>query len=103
MISPGKSAIGSDYKSLENRLSSAINLRFGLPTEIPEKIKKQIKKADKISAWIEAIQIAGFSKNEADKLFGAVDTKEIDGFSIRLRPPIEVRENYISRFNELII
>ena len=103
MISPVKSAIGSGYQSLENRLSSAINLRFGLPAKIPDKIKKQIKKADKISAWIEAIQIAGFTKNEADKLFGVVDTKEIDQFSIRLRPPIEVRENYISRFNELII
>ena len=103
MISPVKSAIGSGYQSLENRLSSAINLRFGLPTKIPDKIKKQIKKADKISAWIEAIQIAGFTKNEADKLFGVVDAKETDRFSIRLRPPIEVRENYISRFNELII
>jgi len=49
MISPVKSAIGSDYQSLENRLSSAINLRFGLPTKLPENIKKQIKKADKIS------------------------------------------------------
>ena len=103
MISPVKTAIGSDYKSLENRLSSAINLRFGLPTEIPEKIKKQIKKADKISAWIEAIQIAGFTKNEADKLFGVVDNNNIDHFSIRLRPPLEVRESYILRFNELII
>ena len=103
MISPVKSAIGNDYKSLENRLSSAINLRFGLPAKIPEKIKKQIKKADKISAWIEAIQIAGFTKNEADKLFGFVDAQQTDQLSIRLRPPIEVRENYISRFNELII
>jgi len=103
MISPVKSAIGSGYQSLENRLSSAINLRFGLPAKIPDKIKKQIKKADKISARIEAIQIAGFTKNEADKLFGFVDAKETDQFYIRLRPPIEVRENYISRFNELII
>ena len=103
MISPVKSAIGNDYKSLENRLSSAINLRFGLPAKIPEKIKKQIKKADKISAWIEAIQIAGFTKDEADKLFGVVDNKNIDRFSIRLRPPLEVRESYILRFNELII
>ncbi len=103
MISPVKSAIGNDYKSLENRLSSAINLRFGLPAKIPEKIKKQIKRADKISAWIEAIQIAGFTKDEADKLFGVVDNKNIDQFSIRLRPPLEVRESYILRFNELII
>ena len=103
MISPVKSAIGSDYQSLESRLSSAINLRFGLPTIIPDKIKKQIKKADKISAWIEAIQIAGFTKAEANKLFGAVENNNIDQFSIRLRPPLEVRENYIARFNELAI
>ena len=103
MISPVKSAIGIDYKSLENRLSSSINIRFGLPAKIPEKIKKQIKKADKISAWIEAIQIAGFTKDEADKLFGVVDNKKIKHFSIRLRPPLEVRESYILRFNELII
>ena len=103
MISPVKSAIGSDYQSLESRLSSAINLRFGLPTIIPDKIKKQIKKADKISAWIEAIQIAGFTKAEADKLFGATENNNIDQFSIRLRPPLEVREKYIARFNELAI
>ena len=103
MISPVKSAIGSDYQSLESRLNSAINLRFGLPTKIPDKVKKQIKKADKISAWIEAIQIAGFTKAEANKLFGAIENTNIDQFSIRLRPPLEVRENYIARFNELAI
>ena len=103
MISPVKSAIGSHYQSLESRLNSAINLRFGLPTKIPDKVKKQIKKADKISAWIEAIQIAGFTKAEANKLFGAVENNNIDQFSIRLRSPLEVRENYIARFNELAI
>ena len=103
MISPVKSAIGSHYQSLESRLNSAINLRFGLPTKIPDKVKKQIKKADKISAWIEAIQIAGFTKAEANKLFGAIENNNIDQFSIRLRPPLEVRENYIARFNELAI
>ena len=101
MISPVKSTIGIGYQSLENRLTSAINLRFGLPTKIPDNIKKQIKKADKISAWIEAIQIAGFTKDEADKFFGNVDNKNIDQFTIKLRPPMEVRENYILRFNEL--
>ena len=102
MISPVKSAIGIGYQSLESRLTSAINLRFGLPTKIPDNIKKQIKKADKISAWIEAIQIAGFTKDEADKFFGNVDNENIDQFAIKLRPPLEVRENYILRFNELV-
>ena len=103
MISPVKSTIGIGYQSLENRLTSAINLRFGLPAKIPDNVKKQIKKADKISAWIEAIQIAGFTKDEANKFFGIVDNKNMDQFSIKLRPPLEVRENYILRFNELII
>ena len=103
MISPVKSTIGIGYQSLENRLTSAINLRFGLPAKIPDNIKKQIKKADKISAWIEAIQIAGFTKDEANKFVGIVDNKNMEQFSIKLRPPLEVRENYILRFNELII
>ena len=103
MISPVKSTIGIGYQSLENRLTSAINLRFGLPAKIPDNIKRQIKKADKISAWIEAIQIAGFTKDEANKFVGIVDNKNMEQFSIKLRPPLEVRENYILRFNELII
>lgn len=103
MISPVKSAIGSDYQSLENRLSSAINLRFGLPTKLPENIKKQIKKADKISAWIEATQIAGFSKDEANKLIGTAPKNNVDNFTIKLRAPLEVREDYILRFKELFI
>ena len=103
MISPVKSTIGIGYQSLENRLTSAINLRFGLPAKIPDNIKKQIKKADKISAWIEAIQIAGFTKDEANKFVGIVDNKNMDQFFIKLRPPLEVREDYILRFNELII
>ena len=103
MISPVKSAIGSDYQSLENRLSSAINLRFGLPTKLPENIKKQIKKADKISAWIEATQIAGFSEDEANKLIGSAPKNNVGNFSIKLRAPLEVREDYILRFKELFI
>ena len=103
MISPVKSAIGSDYQSLENRLSSAINLRFGLPTKLPENIKKQIKKADKISAWIEATQIAGFSKDEANKLIWTAPKNNVDNFTIKLRAPLEVREDYILRFKELFI
>ena len=87
MISPVKSAIGSDYQSLENRLSSAINLRFGLPTKLPENIKKQIKKADKISAWIEATQIAGFSEDEANKLIGPAPKNNVNKMSVALQLP----------------
>ena len=47
MISPVKVAVGPGYGQLDNRLTAAIHLRFGLPAAIPATIKRQIKKADK--------------------------------------------------------
>ena len=70
MISPVKSAVGPDYSALDDRLAAAIHIKFGLPAQIPAQIKRLIKRADKVSAWLEATQIAGFTKTEADKLFG---------------------------------
>ena len=54
MISPVKAAVGPDYGALDERLTAAIHIRFGLPAQVPASIKKQIKKADSISAWMEA-------------------------------------------------
>lgn len=102
MISPVKSAVGPGYSELDNRLAAAIHLRFGLPTSIPQTVKRKIKKADRISAWLEATQIAGFSTTEADKFFGAPDSSLIKGLSIVLRPPIEVRAAYVARHEELL-
>ena len=65
MISPVKAKVGPGYDELDNRLMAAILLRFGLPSEIPVKIKRSIKVADKMSAWLESTQIAGFDKFEA--------------------------------------
>ncbi len=99
MISPVKAAIGPAYGALDERLTAAIHLRFGLPAVLPAAIKKEIKKADKISAWLEAVQIAGFSRDEAEKLFGptGVHVSLLRGLSIRLRPPMEARAGYIAR------
>jgi len=102
MISPVKSAVGPGYEELDTRLTAAIHIRFGLPAAIPAAIKKQIKQADRISAWMEAIEIAGFSKDEADKLFGKPDQTVIRGLSIRLRPPVEVRADYTARHHALL-
>ena len=68
MISPVKAAVGPGYTALDERLTAAIHIRFGLPAALPVAVKKQIKKADKISAYMEATQIAGFSQAEAAKL-----------------------------------
>ena len=102
MISPVKAAVGPGFGALDDRLAAAVHTRFGLPTQIPAAIKKQIKKADKISAWLEATQIAGFTEAEADKFFGKPDTKLGQSLKIHLRPPVEVREAYLARHRTLI-
>ena len=67
MITPLKSFLGEEYIQLEEKIQSAINIRFSLPGEIPKKIYKLIKNCDRQTAFIEAIQLAGFTLNEAKK------------------------------------
>ena len=69
MITPLKSALGSAYQNIEEKLQQAIHIRFGLPALLPEVITKSIKRADKMAAWVEATQIAGFMPGEANKIF----------------------------------
>lgn len=97
MISPVKAAVGPGYEGLDERLAVAIHLRFGLPAQIPPRIRKTIKRADKLSAWMEAVEIAGFSEAEANRFFGKPDRKVIHGQSIRLRPATEVRADFLAR------
>ena len=102
MISPVKSSVGPGYEELDKRLTAAIHIRFGLPAITPIALKKQIKKADKVSAWLEANQLAGFSISESDKLFGKVDRKIVRGLKLYLRPPIEVRQDFINQHKNLL-
>lgn len=101
MISPVKTAVGPNYGVLDDRLTAAINLRFGLPAIIPDLIKKQIKRADKLSAWLEAVQIAGFSTEEADKLFGKPVLSDLPKRTLRPHAPKEVRGRFLELFSDL--
>jgi uncharacterized protein len=102
MISPVKAAVGPGYGALDERLTAAIHIRFGLPATIPPAIKKAIKTADRISAWMEAVRIAGFSETEADKLFGRPDALVLRGLEIQLRPPVAVRADFVARHAALL-
>jgi 5'-deoxynucleotidase YfbR-like HD superfamily hydrolase len=102
MISPVKAAVGPGYGALDDRLSAAIHLRFGLPAVLPAPVKALIKRADKVSAWLEAIQLAGFSQAEADRYFGAPDPALIAGLSLVLRPPLAVRDAFTGRHAALM-
>ena len=102
MISPVKAAVGPGYGELDLRLTAAVHLRFGLPASLPLTVKKAIKLADKVSAWLEAVQIAGFTEIEANKLFGRPETAVLRGLEIKLRPPAVVRVDYVARHSVLL-
>jgi len=100
MISPVKAAVGPHYEKLDQRLATAIHIRFGLPAALPRSVKAAIKRADRISAWLEATQIAGFSKEEATRFFGhpGAHAEQV----IAPRPPAEIRADFLARHAALM-
>jgi len=102
MISPVKAAVGPGYGALDERLTAAIHLRFGLPGVLPKTVKQAIKRADKVSAWLEAVQLAGFEPREADKFFGRPNPEVVDQLVLRLRPPAEARAEFTQRHADLL-
>ena len=105
LITPFKSAIGLDYKALENRLLEAVHVRFGLPAELPKHIANLIKRADKMAAFLEATQLAGFEDSEARRFFTAprgVSEKALRRLSrIVPMPPTQAQEEFLKRFGKL--
>jgi 5'-deoxynucleotidase YfbR-like HD superfamily hydrolase len=101
MISPVKSAVGPDYAALDARLARAVHIRFGLPAELPAGVKARIKRADRISAWLEAVRIAGFGEPEANRLFGVPRLEGVGSMVLRLRSPAETRVAFLQRHSTL--
>ena len=99
LISPFKAAIGLDYKAFENRLLSAIHLRFGLQAEIAVADSALIKRADRLSAFFEATQLAGFSRQEAANFFGT--PKSVTSPRLAPLPAAEAEAAYLDRFRRL--
>ena len=95
LITPFKSAVGSDYKALEARLMAAIRLRFGLPAREPDDLTRLIKRADRIAAYLEATQLAGFSVTEARRLFG--HSKRFDDIALQPWPPARAKRLFLER------
>ena len=106
MISPFKAAIGLDYKAFEKRLLSAIHMRFSLPPKTPAACEAEIKAADKISAYLEATQLAGFSVPEAEKFFGRPKGLSGEGsrkfFQLKPLPPNDAAAMFLKRFKLLV-
>jgi uncharacterized protein len=106
MISPFKAAIGLDYKAFEKRLLSAIHMRFGLPPKTPPACETEIKAADRMAAYLEATQLAGFSVPEAEKFFGRPKGLSGEGsrkfLQLKPLPPNDAAAQFLKKFKLLV-
>jgi 5'-deoxynucleotidase YfbR-like HD superfamily hydrolase len=104
LISPFKAAVGINYKALEERLQTAIHLRFGLPAQVPAALKTLFKRADHLSAYYEATQLAGFDEAEARRLFGAPPPRLSGALKTPRLTPLgtaEAQDLFLARFARL--
>ena len=101
MITPFKAIIGPDYKEIDRRLMAAIHIRFGLPATLPATVETVIKRADRIAAYLEATQIAGFEPGEARKIFGT--PRITRHLTVEPIAPDEAKATYLKRFQALRI
>jgi 5'-deoxynucleotidase YfbR-like HD superfamily hydrolase len=101
MISPFKSVVGGGYKAVEHRLQRAIHIRFALPADPDEKLKKAIKRADQVAAYFEATELAGFSAAEATQFFGRPRGIAADRFDLASRPVKAVQKAFLDRFEHI--
>jgi hypothetical protein len=102
MISPFKAVIGDAYKSTENKILSAILLRFSLPAAPAPATLKLAKQADRAAAFFEAVALAGFTRREAERIFGrpAISPQAL---SVEITPtPVEATQaRFLARFREI--
>lgn len=100
MITPLKAALGPRYRQIEAHLQEAVHICFGLPAKLPPGIAHSIKRADRMAAFIEATQIAGFTEAEARKLFSKPRGTPADYKLIPL-PPEKATKAFLRRFDLL--
>jgi uncharacterized protein len=106
MISPFKAVMGGDYKAVERRLLAAIHLRFALPPEPPAAVTTLAKKADRVAAYFEAVELAGFDPDEARRIFGlprGIGRQSPIGprFGLEPWPTVEAQERFLERFRTI--
>ena len=101
MISPFKAVVGGGYKTVEKRLEGAVHLRFGLPPHTPRELKERIKKADRVAAYFEATELAGFSPEEARKFFGQPRGVTRETLLIDPLPAVVAQRLFAERFTLL--
>jgi hypothetical protein len=102
LISPFKAAVGIDYKDFENRLLAAIHIRFGLPPLLPAAATALIKQSDRLAAFHESTQLAGFEATEARNFFGRPPPR-LRKPSLAPLPAEQAEVQFLERFRRLAV
>jgi 5'-deoxynucleotidase YfbR-like HD superfamily hydrolase len=102
MISPFKSVMGITYKAVEERILSAVLLRFSLETIRSGALTKLTKRADRAAAFFEATRLAGFAEAEAEQFFGRprLLPGELEAM-LAPTPSDEIEQRFLARFRAL--
>ncbi len=103
LISPFKAAIGLDYKAFENRLLAAIHDRFDV-CDISAYHRLAIKTADRVAAFFEATQLAGFDVAEARLFFehpAIPETLAEQLSQLEAWPANVAQQRFLARFTQL--
>ena len=100
LITPLKAAVGEVFKEVETRLMRAIHLRFGLPAVLPSEFRTLIKRADRIAAATEAVQLAGFSEREC-RSYLKFKEKPMKSAKLTPLPVAEAERKFLEGFRQL--
>jgi 5'-deoxynucleotidase YfbR-like HD superfamily hydrolase len=100
LITPLKAVVGDVFKEVEQRLTRAIHIRFGLVAVLATADRVLIKRADQIAAATEAVQLAGFSAAECRAV---LNFKEQPLKDVKLTPlPVaEAERKFLEGFRAL--
>jgi uncharacterized protein len=102
LISPFKAMLSQDYRIAEARILAAVHQRFGLPAALPPAIEAAIKRADQAAAFLEAVNLAGFSLVEAHRYFPRPKIAgQVDVALLMAWPAGEATERFLTRFAEI--
>jgi 5'-deoxynucleotidase YfbR-like HD superfamily hydrolase len=100
LITPLKAAVGDVFKEVELRLTRAIHIRFGLPPVLPADVKALIKRADRIAAATEAVQLAGYSEAEC-RSYLKFKEKSLKRVTLKPLPASEAERTVLEGFRQI--
>ena len=104
MITPFKFTLGNAYDDIEVGLIAAIHIRFGLPGVLPKWVSRTINKADRTAAYLEAIELAGFSPADARRVIATPpNAATLSAFQPRLQPmaPDTAKADFLKAFHHI--